>query len=102
MATKSTLMQKKKGDLVNIILTLKEELMKNKETIEQRKSLEKKLSEVGLGVIKEDGVYKLAIIKYNGKSRQSTVEELVELGRDYSIALLKAKQFLVEDILGKL
>lgn len=102
MATRSTLKQKNKDDLIDIILALKEELKKNVEMVEQRKSQKETLGSTGVGLVRKDREYSLVVLKYDEESMQGAVEKMVKLGPDYAIALYKAKKFLVEDILQKL
>jgi hypothetical protein len=102
MASKSTLMQKKKEDLVNIIITMKKELLANRELIEQRAAEADDLDRDALGITKDSSGFNLVSLKYNETNRNAKVENITKLGKDYSIALYKAKKFLVEDILSGL
>ena len=95
-------MQKKKEDLAEIIIALKNELQKNVELVEQRKVIKDELSSLGVGVVKKGSDYSLVTLKFDNDSKQGMVEDSINLGPEYAIALFKAKKFLVEDILQKL
>ncbi len=100
MATKT----KKQVDEVNSML---------KEKLEEMKELEQKftataevLNVPALGVHKDDkGFFHLVKIKYDLDKSAAVIESVDKLEtKDYAIALFKAKQYLVIDILkgGKL
>lgn len=98
-----SLEQKSKKELVEIINTLTEKLKEVKQVEDKVLKVEAELKQPALGLhVDEKGHFSLVKIKYDAKSKASTVESIESLqSSDQAIALYKAKQYLVETILKK-
>ena len=92
---------KSKDELEQENALLKEKL---KELLSLAKSKEEfsGLECTALGVVKIDGLYKIAELKYNPITKQAQVidvRDAAKNNKDFSLALYSAKEFLVTKIL---
>lgn len=85
-----------------IIKELKEKLKEMKSVETQVTSLAADLSQFGVGIHRnEKGNFVIAKLKYDAEKNAAAIESLQDLGPDWTIAIFKAKEYLVETILAK-
>lgn len=96
-----------KKELEEQVKQLKAKLFAAQDTIEElntKKEGSSDLSEVGFSVVKQDKKYrkvKLAFDLESGDAKVVDVQPIDRLDTDFSVALMRAKQFLVEEIFSK-
>jgi hypothetical protein len=104
MAIKKRTSSKSKDELLTEIDKLKNKLKELKNVAVVQNAIGGDLNEVGLGLVKREGKYKLVEILYNDISGEAKVTKVEDASRnplDASMALMEGKKFLVENILNK-